>query len=619
MTTRRTPPNAALPAVAAGPRRDLKQATGRRHNYVLVIVLVLLLALSGRLIWIQGINQSKVAYDSVASRLARIELPAQRGVISDANGTVMASTSITYSITIDPSQIAAARLSLDGGRTRLEGADAMVPYVADKLGLTRAALAATLQEQETRVQEAIAAGTSPPRYFVIASGISPVERRDIMTYARNNSLPYFSESKESRVYAGNEVGANVLGGLTATDQTPIGGIELSLDEYLKGTDGAQVYEQGRLGQEIPGGENSYVAPVNGSDIKLTIDSDVQWKAQQECTAKLEEIKGDTCTAVVMDVATGAIVALAEAPTYDANNPGAAPAGALVNRSISDVFEPGSTGKVITAAAAIEEGKVTPTTPYTVPYEFTTPNGQVFTDAEHHEELKLTLAGVLAESSNTGTVQVGSTLPAEVRFQYMKKFNMGVKTGVELPGESQGLLANYVDWDGRTNYTTMFGQGYAVNALQQVSVFATVANGGVRMPVHLVDTITKPDGETVELDREQPVQVITKDTSDQIMRMLEGVVAGGTGKSGAVAGYQIAGKTGTAEILGEDPAYVASFIGIAPAENPKYVVGVFVRKSGALIYGSEVAAPVFSDLMTYVLQKQSVPPSLTPAVPYPLTW
>ena len=294
----------------------------------------------------------------------------------------------------------------------------------------------------------------------------------------------------------------------------------------------------------------------------------------------------------------------------------------LSRAVTQVFEPGSTGKVVTMAALLENGLATPTSQFQVPNQFTTPNGAgVITDAENHGLEHLTLTGILAQSSNVGTVTAGQTLTVQQRYDYLTKFGFGSRTGIEMPGESAGILRPVAKWDGRTQYNVLFGQGLAVNALQAVSVYGTEANGGVKVTPHVVAGWTSPDGTYTPVARPAGDRVISQNTAGELMTMLQSVVdaGSGTGNAAAIPGYRVAGKTGTAQELSSN-GITASFVGVVPADSPQVVVGVFVTNPRTSVYGGVVAAPVFADVAGFTLAELGVAPSATSEAPalYPTT-
>jgi cell division protein FtsI (penicillin-binding protein 3) len=456
-------------------------------------------------------------------------------------------------------------------------------------------------------------------YMIVAKGIEPAVWREV----DDLNIPGLDGVQaDLRTYPANEVGASVVGFLSADGETALSGIERSEDKLLKGTAGRTTYEKGKGGQEIATGVSTEVAPVAGDTVQLTINADLQYRAQELLAAQAKLVKAKSGSAVIMDIRTGEILALADVPTFNANTPGKAAVADRGNRSLNDVFEPGSTSKVITAAAAIEEGKASASTRLTVPGTINV-GGRTFHDSEVHGDEQLTFAGVLAKSSNVGTIKIGSRLSPATLYSYLTKFGIGAKTGVGLP-ESAGLLAPYQDWSNSQRYTVLFGQGLSVTSLQSASVFATIANNGVRLTPRLIKSITTADGTTVPQPAQTRTRVISAATAKTLRLMMEGVVSdNGTAVKATIPGYRVAGKTGTAQYydpkVGGYNGYTASFVGIAPADKPRLVVGVWLQQPTDNHYGGTAAAPVFHDLMTYALQQENVPPTLTKAPKVPLEW
>jgi cell division protein FtsI (penicillin-binding protein 3) len=274
------------------------------------------------------------------------------------------------------------------------------------------------------------------------------------------------------------------------------------------------------------------------------------------------------------------------------------------------------------AMALETGVATPASTYAIPNTYTTPNGQTFQDSHSHGTMQLTLTGILANSLNTGTVMVASQVPKDIRHEYFNRFGVGSSTGVELPEESSGYIADADDWDGRTQYTVLFGQGLSVTALQMTGIYATIANDGVSMPLHLVKGYADADGTEQSQENQTGTQVVSPETAHHLMNMLETVVDDGTGTSAAIDGYRVVGKTGTAEIAGangELSSHMSSFIGVVPADNPQWAISVMLLDPQTSIYGGVVAAPVFKDIATYALQRAGIPPSTGTPAGYPLNW
>jgi cell division protein FtsI (penicillin-binding protein 3) len=325
--------------------------------------------------------------------------------------------------------------------------------------------------------------------------------------------------------------------------------------------------------------------------------------------------------LVKDNATGEMLAIADSGSPDPNDRSSNKI-ARGSRAVQDTFEPGSTGKVITMAAALETGVWAPDSQFVVPFSFTTPNGQTFSDSHDHPTQRLTLAGILANSSNTGTVQVAEKIPPQVQYDYFHKFGLGDYSGINLPGESRGKIIPVGDWDGRTRYAVTFGQALTVNAMQATNVFSTVANGGVSVPPTLIrGTRASDSNDLVAPERTEGERVISEQTANTLLRMMEEVATSeGTAKAAAIPGYRVAGKTGTAEIWQNGgKTIMASFIGVAPAENPRFTVSVFLKSPHSSIYGGVVAAPVFSEVMGFILSKEGVPPSTPADSAVPLEW
>jgi cell division protein FtsI (penicillin-binding protein 3) len=323
----------------------------------------------------------------------------------------------------------------------------------------------------------------------------------------------------------------------------------------------------------------------------------------------------------MDPKTGAIVAHATAPTFDPNNTKKVALSLMRNPSVQDVYEPGSTGKVMTMAAALEEKTVTPTTVIDVPYKLKR-GGSYFHDHERHPLQQLTASGVLAVSSNTGTIKIGETMSNDLLHKYLTKFGIGVKTGSGLPGESAGIFRPVSDWSGTTAPTVAFGQGYSVTAMQATSVFATIANNGVRVSPTVIAGTSDASGHFTPAGNRSTTRVVSEDTAVKLRIMMESVVTpNGTAPSAAIPGYRVAGKTGTAEridpITGRYSGYTASFIGFAPADAPRYVISVTIQDPKNGHYGGALGGPVFKKVMSFVLQSNHVAPTGTKILPVAL--
>jgi len=572
-----------------------------------ILVLALLVLFGGRLVYIQGFQASALAADALAQRTVTVDLPARRGTISDANGVVLATSVSRYDVSVNQTELAGYK-HVDATTHEITGtgpAEA-ARLVAPLLNMDAAELAADF--------------TGDRKFKYIKKRVLP-ETWDAIKALGIHGI-YATEVSE-RVYPSGTIAGNVLG-FVGGDGDGQAGVELSLQSKLAGTPGKVTYERGRTGHVIPTGNEATTAAQPGSDVELTIVRDIQYVAQHALDEQVKRFGASGGSVIVTDTRTGAVYALAESGSIDPNDPTAGSRANLGSTAAADVFEPGSTAKIITMGALLETGRATPLSRFKVADTYTSANGQVFHDSHEHPREKWTLTGILSESSNTGTVMAGQQLPEQVRYDFLSKFGFGAKTGIELGGESRGILHPVADWDGRTKYNVLFGQGVSVTALQANSVYATVANGGKRVTPHLVKATVDADGTRHETAPTVGDQVISSKVSKQLLTMLESVVSDGTGNLGAIDGYRVAGKTGTAQAAdasGRMNDIVASFIGVVPADNPRLAISVIIKNPSdkISIYGGTVAAPVFSEVGSYALQELGVEPSTSKAKLYKEKW
>ena len=581
-----------VPGRTRAPRGPADRAR-RRHVWLLAGVLLALTGFVVRLLYVQGLDASPVAAEALKSRLKTVTIPGDRGRILDAGGVVLATSVERYDIEANPQEVAKWK---DGKDAAADAAALLAPL----LGASAPELGALLVRDTT--------------FVYLAKDVAPDVYREVMSLGIGG---IWGERTTERVYPAGTTAGSLLG-FVGTDGTGLAGLEQTYNSVLSGTPGKETYEQGAKGQRIPGGTDEVDPAVPGRDVQLTIDRDLQYVAQSALDAQVKKMGAEWGTVEVVYTPTGEILALADSGSIDPNSP----ANADPSRAAAKVYEPGSTAKVITMAAILENKVATPTSKFTVPYSYQVPNGEVFHDSHEHPTLNLTLTGILAESSNAGTVMVGQNLPVQTRLDYLAKFGFGTSTGSGLPGESAGLLRTLKDWngDGRSPYTVLFGQAVSVTTLQATQVFATLANHGVRVQPHLVKAVEDVDGTMQPVELDNPTRVVSAETADTVVRMMESAVADGTGAQAEVPGYRIAGKTGTSQAFeGTQTKTVASFIGIAPADDPKIVVNVTLYHPRASIYGGTAAAPVFSEVAGYALQYLGIPPSGTTADLYPTTW
>jgi len=542
----------------------------------------------GRLLQLQGLDAATYAEVATKERLRSKVLPATRGQITDRHGIALATTVDARNVTADPELV-----------TDVDGTAAALAPI---LHADRRVLAARLARPGTR-------------FVYLAKSVTP------RTWGRIEALRLpgvFGEPVAKRVYPGADLAANIVGFVDAEGRGG-GGLELALDQQLAGRDGRATYEIGSGGKHIPTATNSETQPVPGADVQLTIDRDIQWLAQQAIAEKVMAADAESGTVVVTDPRTGEILAMATAPTFNPAAVGRAEAANRGNRAVSEIYEPGSTGKLLTAAAAIETGAMTPGTPVTVPTVLHRA-GTTFHDHSPHGVLNLTFAGVVAKSSNMGTIMAGEQVGFPRLYDYMRKFGIAQSTGLGFPGESRGLLPDPKDWWVSTPYTLAFGQGYSINALQGHAVYATIANDGVRVTPSLVKGYIGDDGRVTPAPPPAKARVVSAKTARTVRTMLEAVTGeGGTAPQAKIPGYRVAGKTGTANrvVDGAYQGFTASFIGFAPADRPQLVVSVVLQDPKRGHYGGVLCAPVFKEVMSFALQSRKVPPTGSKAPKLPL--
>lgn len=566
------------------PPRPLNLADGGRRIVVMLVVTAAVLAVFAiRLVDLQAVRGADLADQALDQRLRTVTIAAQRGSIVDAAGEPLAVTIEARNLTVDQ---------------RL---------VTDPMAVARD-LAPLLGVDAYRLSKRLA-GTKPFAY--VAKELS------VETWRRIEQLQIrgiASEATTKRVYPGGDLAANVVG-FVGAEGRGLGGLEYAFDEVLAGASGQETYEGNPGGRLIPTAQRSLVAPEPGSGIRVTIDRDLQFMAQRLIAAQVAKSGSESGTVVVVDPRSGDILALATVPTFDANQIAKAPAEVLGNRALSNPYEPGSTSKVATIAAVLDQGAASPSTWFRIPAQIKR-GPESFRDHDGGGTVSLTLAGVLAKSSNGGAIMAAERLGPRSLYRYLRAFGYGEKSGLGFPGESAGFLPKLRDWNVATLPTAAFGQGISVNAVQIAMVFAAIANDGVRVQPRLVDAIVDPQGRIRPLEPGAPTRVVKAATARQVRQMLEMVVSDqGTAPMAAIPGYRVAGKTGTAQFI--DPAcgcynggVIASFIGMAPANDPALVVAVTLVNPKNGRYGGELAAPVFKKVMRYALQARQVPPTTT---------
>jgi cell division protein FtsI (penicillin-binding protein 3) len=574
-----------VPAVRRGNPR-------KRLRITLACTAFALSIFAGRLVQLQGLESAAYRTDSTHVLLKRISIQPVRGGITTSDGTVLAMTLQTFTVFADPKQIPA--------QSR--------PGVAAKLAAPLALTAATIM---TKLDS-----PSSPQYQVLARGVA-------MTTATNISelqLPGIDMNPSyTTEYPNADLASDIVGFTSnhgdGTSLSGAQGLEAEYNSVLAGRSGSEYVAVGTKGQPIPLTEVRIKPVVPAGDLRLTIQADIQYEADQVCQQRVAQTHAASCSIVVMNPKTGAILAMAQWPAYNPDNP--VPYTSTTNISTANVFAPGSTLKPVTIAAALELGGQTPMSAYTVPYQITMDGLYTFHDAELHPTVRYTIAGILAHSSNVGMVQVARRITPQQQYDYLRAFGLGSASGLGMPDETAGLLprpgtANY--WaDNRYEYA--FGQGLGVTAIQIASVYATIANGGVRVQPTLVAGTTNSAGTFTPAPAPATRRVITAQTARELMTMLEQVpiLNAQTGEPwGVIRGYTVAAKTGTAQV--PEPGqgaclcqYGSSYIGIAPADNPQLVVAVNIQDPRGKYYGDQVAGPAFLEVMKFALQTMRIAP------------
>lgn len=595
-TGRRSPSSRAVAAGVAHP--------ARRARALMLGVLIVLSLFAAQLVRLQGLDAASVSAAALGERLQSRTIPAARGSITDVDGENLAVSVERRQIIADPT------LVVDYER-REKGPDGTSQVVGTGYAAAAEVVAEITGADESDVLQRLVEPLGE-QYAILVPNASPQEWQEIKA---QNIRGVTSDELMQREYPLGEAAAPLIGWI-GSGEMPAGGLELVKHEELTGEPGEALYEIGRDGQRISTGVYEEDPAEPGQDLRLTLDADLQWRAYDAVRTRVKEAGALSGYAAVMDVETGELRALASYPGFDPSD-STQNAEDMRNAAIEDVYEPGSTSKLITAAAALEEGIVEPDTPIEVPVTMTRA-GSRFKDAEPHPIEYLTFGGVLAKSSNMGTILYGEKLSDQQIYDWIRKFGIGDRTGLGLPGESAGLVPEPSTWSATTRFTFMFGQGLSGTMLQQMGVFQTVANDGVLVSPSIIAGMVDEDGRYTEEEQKGGRRVISEETAQSLTDMMQSVPStGGTAPLAAVPGYHVAGKTSTASRVDPETGryqgeVTSSFMGFAPADDPKYVVAVVIQRPTRISeFGGVIAGPVFSDLMRYALQQEGIAPATTP--------
>lgn len=574
----------------------------RRARLIAGIVVVLFCIFAVRLFDLQVIQAQTLAAEGQQVRTSVTSIPAKRGAIVDSQGIVLANSVQTYHIAVNQRNIAqwVNYKVVDGKRTK---------QVQGRGPAEAARLLAPLLEMNEAVLGGMLLGDRT--YMYLKKNVDAVTYREIHKL-RIHGIEW--EAVHQRVYPNGNTAAPILGMVNAED-VGSAGLEASMEEYLRGTPGKEAYEIAPNGAVMPQGKTVIEQPVDGATVHTTLYSDLQHLAQDKLDARVREHGAQWGSLVITEVATGRVLVMADSGSVPPDRTKVQPV-----RAVQFAVEPGSVGKVLTVSRVMDKGLVTPTTAFSVPGSESFPGSDgPINDSGKHGVLPMTTTGILARSSNVGTVKIGQNLTNDEMYDMFRDFGLGEKTGIELPGESPGQLRTPDKWGGRDRYTQMFGQAYAMSALQMATVLATIGNGGVRVPPRIIDYWEMPDGTVRTPEAPQPVQVMSADTAKKMTHMLESVVEEqvGTGKRGKMGGYRVAMKTGTAQIFDGGLKYAATSAALIPAEAPRLAIATILFDPKRGYYGGLSSAPLIADVASDSVRALGIPPSTEEDELYPI--
>lgn len=593
-------------------RRPLAWRVGRprtRLRSLLLAMAFMFSLLVGRAVQVQAIDASANAATAAQQITVARNLPALRGTITDRSGLVLAFSEAAVNIIADPMMIA-SNGKADGTMTSKDK-----EFAAAAPAKIAAILAAHLGGA---AEDYVPALTRPEsKYSIVKKNVQAATFSDIAKeLAAQKLIGVYRESDPIRTYPNGSLAANVIGFVNDQNEGA-GGLEYALNTQLSGTPGREVYMSSPDGR-IPLGDQVLTSPVNGVDVQLTLDSEMQWMAEQRLQQALNESQADWGTVIVMNPKTGEVLAMANAPSFDSNTPGTAAPTDLGNRAVTDAYEPGSVEKVLTFAALMDAGVVLPEDVVVVPPSVKSGDFDIH-DAEPHGTETMYARGVFANSSNIGTILLTRGMDKGQFVSYLRSFGLGQKTGIGLPGEADGQLPG-TDLEDYQRDSIAFGMSLAVTPIQEAAAVAAIVNGGVYNEPTIVKKMTAADGTDLTPAKAAPRRVISEGTSAAVRDLME-QMALTRGKTLAVDGYRVGGKTGTANRV--DPScgcyqgLVLSFMGVAPIEDPQVLIYVVVNNPRVGAFGIQVAAPVWVDLMKLALPRYGVPPSATEGVKLPL--
>jgi cell division protein FtsI (penicillin-binding protein 3) len=621
----KTPPAQGRPAKARRTRKAVVGEAGLRsssfvfrHRVGNAVMLVLLLVAGAQLFNLQVPRAEGLRAEAAGQLKVTDVQKAVRGSIVDRNEDKLAFTIEARALTFQPVRV---RKQLEEARAKSEEA----PEPKRRLAEIAEEVASRLNNKPD-AKTVLRKLNSNETFVYLARAVDPV-----ISDAITDKFPEVgSERQDIRQYPGGSLAANIVGGID-WDGHGLLGLEDSLDAVLAGTDGSVTYDRGSDGVVIPGSYRNRHDAVNGSTVQLTIDDDIQFYVQQQVQLAKDASGAKNVSAVVLDAKTAEVLAMSNDNTFDPSQDiGRQDNRQIGNLPVSSPFEPGSVNKIVTAAAAIEYGLTKPDEVLQVPGSIHT-GGVTVGDAWKHGVMPYTTTGVFGKSSNVGTLMLADRIGPERYAEMLKKFGLGQRTGVGLPGESAGLVPPIHQWSGSSFANLPIGQGLSMTLLQMAGMYQAIANDGVRIPPRVLKATIAPDGTRTEEERPEGVRVVSPQTARTVRDMFRSVVQRdpmgeqqGTGPAAAVEGYQIAGKTGTAQQI--NPAcgcyysdvYWITFAGMATVDDPRYVIGIMMDAPHRAADGSpgSSAAPLFHNIASWLLQRENVPLS-PPSAPLTL--
>lgn len=569
-----------------------------RLRVTLIVVLTLFAAFGARLFQIQGIDSQAYAAMAEDAGTRSIDVPAPRGKIVDRNDVALATNTKGLTLTADPSLTKShapdiARILVDEFGDEVDYFDSV----------------SKLREPKSRFEYLI-------KKVPASKGEKVLDKIDKAGYDG-----VFSQDVAIRSYPGGTVAANLLGRLDDSGGG-VGGLEQRYNKVLTGVDGSQTFEVSPTGQRIPQADSTVKDMEAGGTVVSTIDRDLQWYADDRLSKAVESTGSDWGLAMTMDTRTGQIVQTSQNPTFNPDTGSNERDETTVSRAYQDVNEPGSVQKTLTMAALADQGKIRADSKIAVPSSKKVGSYRI-SDYWDHGTLHLTAAGVVAKSSNVGTMVAAQNMNKKMLHDYLSKFGLGKLTGIDLPGESKGVLDDADSWSKSQRNTISFGQGLSATPIQMMRAVGAIANDGVMVEPSTVSEVRPPDDET-EKHKTSKKRVISEEAASSVTRMMEAVTAdGGSGPNARIKGYRVAGKTGTASHIDHDTGkYIdgqntVSFMGFAPADNPRFITYVVLDRPDGNAGGGEAAGPVFHDIMSMALERFGVEPtgSKSPDIPH----